>query len=186
MKKMLLAAVFVTFAGGAGAAELAGVSLPDTVEVAGQELVLNGIGLREKAWIDVYVGGLYVPEASDKAADLIEANGPSRMVMHFVRDVPVDKVVEAWNDGFKNNNSKELNEAIAERAEQFNAFFTEDLAKDDVITIDYIPDEGTKVFVNSDLKGTIPGHDFATAVRAIWLGPKPPTKKFQQGLLGKR
>src|SRR5690606_41324255 len=139
MKKTFLTAVFLVFAGGAGAAELAGVTLPDSVEVGGQELVLNGLGLREKAWIDVYVGGLYVAEASDKPADLIEANGPSRMVMHFVRDVPVDKVIEAWNDGFKNNNSKELNEAIAERAEQFNAFFTEDLAKDDVITIDYIP-----------------------------------------------
>ena len=185
MKKPFLTAVFLVFAGGAGAAELAGVTMPETVEVADRQLVLNGLGLREKAWIDVYVGALYVTSATGQAADIIESNAPSRMVMHFVRDVPVDKVTEAWDDGFSNNNSEELNEAIADRIPTFNSFFTEDLKKDDVITIDYLPGEGTKVFVNADHKGTIPGHDFATAVRAIWLGPKPPTKKFQQGLLGK-
>ncbi|HEX6929025.1 MAG TPA: chalcone isomerase family protein, partial [Gammaproteobacteria bacterium] len=58
MKKTLLAAAFVAFAGGVSAAELAGVTLPDTASVGGQELVLNGMGLREKFWVDVYVGAL--------------------------------------------------------------------------------------------------------------------------------
>lgn len=185
MKRMMLTAALMAFATVTSAAELAGVKVPETAEVAGQELVLNGLGLREKAWIDVYVGALYVPEKTDKPADIIESAGPTRMGMHFVRDVPADKVIGGWNEGFANNNSKALQEAIAERVERFNAFFENDLKNGDVITLDYVPEEGTQVFINDEHKGTIEGQDFATALRAVWLGPKPPTKNFQKGLLGK-
>ena len=45
----------------AWSAELAGVTLPNTTEVAGETLKLNGIGLREKFWIDIYAAALYLP-----------------------------------------------------------------------------------------------------------------------------
>ena len=47
------------------AGELAGVTMPDSITVEnGQKLVLNGMGLREMFWIDIYVGGLYLPTAT--------------------------------------------------------------------------------------------------------------------------
>ena len=42
------------------AASLAGVTLPDTAQVAGTTLVLNGLGLRKKFVVKVYVAGLYL------------------------------------------------------------------------------------------------------------------------------
>ena len=42
------------------AAELAGVTLPDTQQVAGKTLVLNGMGIRTKYIVKIYVGGLYL------------------------------------------------------------------------------------------------------------------------------
>ena len=36
------------------------VTLPATMDAAGTSLMLNGGGLREKLWFDLYVGGLYL------------------------------------------------------------------------------------------------------------------------------
>lgn len=188
MRKLMLVAVFMAFGVStmsmATAAEMSGVTMPDTVEVGGQELALNGMGMRKKAWFEVYVGTLYLPEKTDKAADAIEVSGPSRMVMQFMRDVPADKIIDGWNDGFANNNGEELRDAIADRIATFNEFFSEDLKKGDIVVMDYVPEEGVHVSINDEEKGTIEGQDFATALRAVWLGPKPPSKNFREGLLG--
>lgn len=185
MKKLMLAATFAVFAGSVSAAELAGVSLPDTAEVGGQELVLNGMGLREKFWVDVYVGALYLPQVAEQAEAAINMEGPSRMVMHFVHDAPADKVVEGWIEGFNNNNEKAVTDALAERLETFNGFFSKDIKEGEAVVLDYVPGEGTHVSLNGESKGTIEGEDFARALRAVWLGPKPPSKDFRDGLLGK-
>lgn len=184
MKKLLLAAAFAAFSAGASAAELAGVTLPDQAEVGGQQLVLNGLGLREKAWIDVYVGGLYLPETTDKAEVAINHEGPSRMVMHFVRDVPADKIVDGWKDGFANNNEKAVVDGLAEKLATFNGFFASEIKEGEAVVLDYVPGEGTHVSIGGEAKGTIEGPEFARALRAVWLGPKPPSKDFRQGLLG--
>lgn len=184
MKKILYAAILAAFATGATAAELAGVSLPDNEQVAGEELVLNGLGLREKAWIDVYVGALYLPETTDTAEAAINMQGPSRMVMHFVRDVPADKIVDGWKDGFRNNNEKAVVEGLGDRIETFNAFFTDEIKEGEAVVLDYVPGEGTKVSIAGEEKGVIEGEDFNSALRAVWLGPKPPSRSFQKGLLG--
>ena len=66
----------------AGAASLAGVTLPDKAEVKGQSLALNGIALRTKFFIKVYVAGLYLPQKEKSAAKILGADGPRRQVMH--------------------------------------------------------------------------------------------------------
>ena len=43
------------------AADVGGVKLADKATVGGQELVLNGAGIRTRAIFKVYVGSLYVP-----------------------------------------------------------------------------------------------------------------------------
>lgn len=183
MKKFFIAAMFAALSTGAAAAELADVTLPDSAQVAGQELVLNGLGLREKAWIDVYVGALYLPEATKTAESAINMQGPSRMVMHFVRDVPADKIVDGWKDGFRNNNEKAVVEGLGDRIEKFNSFFTKEIKEGEAVVLDYVPGEGTKVSIAGEDKGVIQGAEFNSALRAVWLGPKPPSRDFQKGLL---
>lgn len=184
MKTLLFSFLLVAFAGSATAAERAGVTLPDTAEVGGESLTLTGLGLREKGWFDVYVGGLYLPGSVENAESAISMSGPSRMVMHFVRDVPGDKIIDGWNDGFRSNNEKAVIDALDERLEQFNGFFTEEIKDDQAVVLDYVPNEGTHVSIGGEEKGIIKGEDFAHALRAVWLGPKPPSKDFKEGLLG--
>jgi len=59
----------------AAAKELAGVNMPETLSVGDKTLKLNGLGLRKKAFIKVYVGGLYLEVPSKDAAAILASDG---------------------------------------------------------------------------------------------------------------
>lgn len=60
------------------AASVAGVTLPDTATVGSTRLVLNGLGLRTKFVLKVYVAGLYLPQkSSDAATPSLNQTNPS-------------------------------------------------------------------------------------------------------------
>jgi hypothetical protein len=179
----LLAAVLVTPALPSLAGQLAGVTLPDTADAGGQYLVLNGMGLREKLTVDVYVAGLYLPAKSGAADAILAADAPRRMVMHFVHDVDKDKICEGWDDGLAANTPG----ASAEVKQQFATLcsWMADVEEGAALTFTYIPGQGTAVDVHGAAKGSIPGKPFADALLACWIGPKPgPGAKFKQTLLG--
>jgi len=59
MNRLIIVGLILLCALPVRAAELAGVIVKDQVTAEnGETLLLNGTGLREKFWIDVYVGSL--------------------------------------------------------------------------------------------------------------------------------
>ena len=58
------------------AATLAGVKMDDSTAVNGQSLVLNGVGLRKKLFIKVYVGALYLPAKQSNPATVLATDEP--------------------------------------------------------------------------------------------------------------
>jgi hypothetical protein len=167
------------------AGKKAGVTMPDTIEVAGKHLVLNGMGLREATWlkIDVYVAGLYVENVSSDPAKLVAANEVKRLVLRFVRDVDRDDIVEAWSDGFKHNATVKV-ATLKPLIDRLNGWMG-DFEDGNTLTFTYVPGTGVQVDFGAARKGTIPGDDFARSLFSIWLGPNPPTGALKEGLLGK-
>lgn len=165
------------------AGELAGVNLPDTVTVSGKTLQLNGMGLRKKLWIKVYVGGLYLEQKTQDADAAVAAPGPKRMVMHFMTNKATkSKMDDAWMEGFENNN-KDQWPALKPQVEKFINFFGDMKDGMDVeMTID--PESGVTVAIDGQVKGTIEGADFGKALLRVWLGPEPPSDDLKEGLLG--
>jgi hypothetical protein len=47
-----------------------------------------------------------------------------------------------------------------------------------------MPDEGTQVWINDMLKGSVPGEDFSRALLKIWLGSKPADAGLKDAMLG--
>lgn len=168
----------------ANAKEIAGVLVQESIKADdGTVLQLNGAGIRTKMFFDIYVAELYMEKPSARAAEVIAAEGRKRMVMHFVyKEVGKDKLVEAWNEGFKNNTKSEVLAKLQERIDRFNGFF-EDVRKGDVVVLDYAPASGTAVVVKGREKGVIPGRDFNDAMLKIWLGEVPVTENLKEQLL---
>ena len=183
MRKLILAAALTLTAVTAGAATVAGTKIEDTTTVAGQNLVLNGAGLRKKFVVKVYVGALYLPSKQSNAAAILAADAPRRMVMHFLYDVDKGKMAEAWADGLKDNTPN----ASAEVKTAFKTLSTwmEDMKEGQRIVLTYAPGTGTTVEVNGKNKGTLGGKAVADAILNTWVGPKPgPGADFKKAILG--
>lgn len=167
----------------AAAADLAGVSVPDSAQVAGANLSLNGVGLRKKFFMKIYVGGLYLPQKSSDPAAIVASTGPDRILMHMIYAVDKEQFADAWHDDFKANDPDKY-DALHDQIEQFIAWFS-DSKKDDVVTMDWVPGQGTQISWNGSFRGNIPGDDFHKALLQVFLGPNPPTSDLKDGMLGK-
>lgn len=161
-----------------------GVHMPSTLDVGGHTLSLNGMALRKKFIIKVYVAGLYVATASQDPQAILAADAPRRMVMHFISGHgSKDKICGAWNDGLKDNTPG----ASAELKAQFEQLcgMMRDIKDGEELLITYVPEHGTTINIAGSDVGTIAGKEFADAVLRCWIGPKPgPGEGFKKGLLG--
>jgi hypothetical protein len=178
MTSRLVLSAFLLFA------TVAGVKLDDSVNVNGQNLVLNGAGVRKKFFIKVYVGALYLTAKQSDAAAILAADAPRRMVMHFVFNVGKGKIAEAWEEGLEDNTPN----AAAEVKANFKtlASWMEDMKDGQQIVLTYVPATGTTIDVNGHNKGTLAGKATADAILATWIGPKPgPGDDFKKAVLGK-
>ncbi len=176
------AALALTFAPRASAAELAGVKLPDTFAAGEKVLKLNGLGLRKKAIFKVYVGGLYLESPTKDAAAVVAADAPKAIVMHFVRSVGKEKLVDAFKEGFENN-AKDKMAALKASIDKFLAM-TPDAKDGDEWKFTYVPGKGTSSSFAGRDAGTIEGKGFADALFLLWMGPKPPSDDLKKGMLG--
>ena len=181
------AAVAVNAGAQAQPVELEGQKFEPTVQVGGQTLTLNGVGLRKRAIFKVYLNGLYVPQKSTDAATLINEKGARRASLRMLRDVDADSFVSAFTDGLKNNLSEAQLAGLKPQIDAFTATMKSvgEAKKGDVINFDYAPEGGTRITVNGQPRGNpIPGHDFYAAVMRIWLGDKPVDEGLKKGMLG--
>lgn len=179
---LLIVLFLVPFTAEAG--RKSGVTMPDQITVAGKQLTLNGMGLREATMlkVNVYVAGLYVEQPSSNPAQLINSNETKVIMLTFVRDVDRGDITEAWNDGFKNNPIVARG-AIQGSIDQLNGWM-QDMKKGQTLAFTYVPGTGVIVDVAGQRKGVIKGEAFARSLFAIWLGDKPPTSALRKGLLG--
>ncbi|HVS01654.1 MAG TPA: chalcone isomerase family protein [Thermoanaerobaculia bacterium] len=165
------------------AAELAGVTLPERVEVDGTALTLNGMALRSKMMFKVYVGGLYLPARESSWQQVLQQDAPRHMVMHWLRSVDKGAICEAWQDGLAANTpqaSAEVQQGFARLCD-----WMQDVRAGDRFAFTYLPGEGTRVAVAGKTRGTIAGKDFADALFASWIGPRPgPGEGFRDDLMG--
>src|SRR5262249_52974545 len=124
------------------AAEVAGIKIPDE----DQKLVLNGAGLRKRAFFQVYVIGLYLPEKKAAAADAIGAPGAKRIAIHTLRDGGAEQFSEAIFDGLKDNHGEAEMKALEGRAKQLaaNLATLAEAKKGMRITLDWLPGKGTQ------------------------------------------
>ncbi len=162
----------------AQAREIAGVTLPDSVSVGGQALQLNGVGLREKYYIDVYVGALYLPSKTKSGSEAISKDVAKRITMHFIyKQVTKDQLVETFAEGFAKTSPP------AGTADQLYGMLSDVKAGDEIV-LDYVPGSGTTVTVRGKARGTIAGKEFMTALWTVFLGTSPPTAALKAGMLG--
>jgi hypothetical protein len=163
------------------AGELKGVKMPDTFDLEGKTLKLNGMGLRTKAIFKVYVLGMYLETPSTDPNAIIAADAPRRAEMHMMRDVGKAKITEAIQEGFEKNSKAQL-PALKDRLAKMGAGIS-DLKEGQVLTFTYLPGKGTTVVSAGGAPVVIEGKDFADALFLNWLGSNPVDEDLKKGIL---
>jgi hypothetical protein len=167
------------------AAEVSGVFIDAEIKTEnGELLVLNGAGLREKFWVDVYVGSLYLPAKSNDIGEILSKPEPWRIQLDFIyKEVARDKLLDSWREGFEKNQSPETLQLLQSRITAFYRFFDSSAVARDQFWFDYQPGIGTRVSKNQKSLGVIPGEDFGNALLEIWLGNHPADKSLKKSML---
>jgi hypothetical protein len=169
------------------AAEVAGVKIEERASVGNAELVLNGAGLRKRAFFQVYAIALYLAEKRPAAAEAVALAGPKRIAIHMLRDVDAATFTEALIDGMRANHDDAAMKALEPRIAQLGAIMDElkEAKKGMAIVLDLQPATGTVVSVDGKPRGKpIAGDDFSRALLRIWLGDKPVQDDLKRALLG--
>lgn len=186
-RSTVLAGLIVSGLVAAQVVDIEGVKFEPTMQVGGQSLVLNGAGIRTRAFFKVYAAGLYVPEKSSNPATLLAQKGPRRVSIGMLRSVDADTFAEALNDGLKNNLPEPQLAALKSQIDALNATLKSlgEAKKGDSILFEFTPETGTRIVVNGQAKGAaMPGDEFFAAVLRVWIGDKPADGGLKKGMLG--
>ena len=177
---MCAATALVWFA--AHAAELDGVQLPDSVQVDGTSLHLNGFGLRTYSLlgIHVYVAGLYLEHLSTDPGEIIQSPDTKLLTVRFERSVSADDARKAWRDGLENN-CKAPCRLDPQDVERFLAMVPAMHAGDNYTLL--FKRHSATVTVGGHQIGVISQPQFADAMLATFLGPEPASPKLKRELL---
>jgi hypothetical protein len=167
------------------ATEIAGITMPDTLQADGHGLILNGAGVRTKFLMDLYAAGLYLKSRQHDAATIIARDEPMALRLHIISGlITSEKMETATREGFASAAAGGL-APLAERIERFIAVFREAINKEDIYDFVYVPGAGTAISKNGRLQTTIPGADFKQGLFGIWLCAKPAQESLKAQMLGK-
>ena len=167
---MTCAALAITVAANARAAEISGVTLPSSVTYADNQLALAGCGTREISVffidVEIYVISLYLPTPATDAATVL-APGTTKLVqLDIVYDGSMpDSLPDEWHSRIEDAVSTEMLVTLQG--------FYEQIRSGDVATIGYAPDSGTTLRINGEAVVSQPGNDLIDTMLGIWLGDSP-------------
>jgi hypothetical protein len=164
------------------AASLAGITLPDTEQAGNTKLVLNGLGLRTKFVVKVYVAGLYLQQKSSDANAIIKSDAPKKIVMQFLHAASKSQMRDAFDESFKDNSPEAVKTMKGDIDKLLAAL--EPVKVGDQMVFTYVPGTGTTFAIDGKDKVTISDPAFGPVLLSVWLGPKPPNADLKKGILG--
>ena len=165
--------------------EISGVTPEKSVTVDGKSLAFNGAGLREKFFLDLYVGSLYLTNKTNDPKKVINSDEYMAITLDIVSGlITSEKMITAIDEGFEKSTKGNLS-PIASKIAQFKDAFSEKIVKGNDFMISYTPEKGTSIYKNGKFIKTIDGLEFKKAVFGIWFCDEPADEDLMEDMLGK-
>ena len=164
--------------------EIAGINFPDVYEISQTKLILNGVGIRTKFFLQLYVGGLYLEQKNSQPEQIILADSPMAIRLHIVSSMITSKKMEAaTREGFEKATDNNIS-PIKSQIEQFISVFKEEIQENDIYDLVYSADKSVTVYKNGKVHSSIVGLDFKQALFGIWLCDNPAQENLKTEMLG--
>ena len=180
--------LFLTLPISASALTIDGYEIPQIIPATSQhaELKLNGAAMRILyGVVDTYIGKLYLENPATDPSQIIEADEFKRMVFKIVlKRVSGRRIAKAMYEALQLNVSAEKALMLEDRLQLLVEMFDRSLKKGQESYVEWAPGEGTRVVINDELKGVIPGKDLYDSLLKIWIGDNPVGSTFKLHVLG--
>ena len=167
---------------GAATVQVDGVRFARTVDAHNQQLRIQGTGLlKVMLFVKAYAGAFYLPDYTpvDQALQPVA----KKLVLEYFHPIKGEDFAKATRVKIMDNVDAAEAERLGPRIDRLAALYR-DVQPGDRYALTYVPGEGTRLALNGEMLGIIPGDDFARAVFSIWLGANPIDKNFRDRLLG--
>ncbi len=166
--------------------KIGGIVMPNVTPAGDAYLKLNGGGIREKFFIDLYVCVLYLNEKSSDGTKILADDEAMAIKIRVISGmVDNENFEEALREGFEK--STDGNTApVKDRIERIiKEGFKDDIKTGDIYDLVYLPAKGCTLFRNNKSVVTIEGLDFKKALFGIWLSDDPVDPDLKTKMLGR-
>ncbi|MFT6716982.1 MAG: hypothetical protein ACJA0Q_001632 [Saprospiraceae bacterium] len=163
---------------------VSGVTYATTVTVKNDTLQLNGAGVREKWFLNLYTGGLYLKKRSSNVNEIIDCNCLQVFKIVFVSSLVTTKKFNDAIDEVFIKSTQGNTTHIDKRIAQFKKALGTGLKKGDELFLIYVPNVGLQVFRNNKYKDTVVGLDFKKEMMKLWIGPYSVNEDLKKSILG--
>lgn len=164
-----------------------GVNIPESVSLDTLNLKLNGVGVRNKFHLKVYVAALYLPNKNNNPKDVINKNEPQAIALHMTSILMTSSNMSKYiSEGFYRSTNGKVAPIQKQIDLALSIFNSEPVSKFDKFEMFYIPEEnGVKAYKNGKFLAFIPGGvEFKKAMFGIWLSDDPVDADLKDGILG--
>lgn len=160
-------------------------ALPVLYPFKTKNLILNGAGLRELFWVDVYACGLYLSHPETNPTDIIIKDETMIVRMDILsKAVSHSKLVKAFHKGFTDANPEVVVRKLQPEIRSFLSYIEGlELKIGDKVDVVYEPEIGVSLYINYNKIGTVGGLEFKKAILNIWLSNNPVDKSLKPELL---
>ena len=162
--------------------EVAGVRLPETIETTGENLQLNGYGIRKKFFFKVYLGSLYTARKVTSSTQVLDGTDGKLIRLDFLyKKLEKSRMVGGFAKGIEANSPELLSDpAVTE----FLGWFDTDFVAGDQVDLAITAENLVSASHNHRQLGMIKSANLAKAILLIYLGNKPVDEDLKNGMLG--
>ncbi len=164
------------------------IKLPGTMKSGTSDLLLNGSGIRTKKIgfmkLDLYVAGLYlIQKNTDVEAMTMKDEGMAIKLHITSKLINGKRMSKATNEGFVKSTGGNTAPIKTEIGDMINVF-KDGIKVGDVYDLVYVPQTGTQIYKNGQLKATVKGLEFKKALFGIWVGGNAVQAELKKGMAG--
>ena len=144
-------------------------------------LKLRGVGVKTLFMMRLFVASFYLMPDTPVGKELDDV--PKHLEVKFYTSISASTFTSYTIDRMKDNVSREEFNGLKNRFKRMGELFPS-ITSGDTFALSYNPAHGTTFVYNGISRGSIEGADFAKAIFATWIGPKPIDHILKKQVLG--
>jgi len=149
-------------------------------------LSLFSISIHRESLHDIYIAAIFAPSNIENYRQLKDPTLAKRMSFKFLSKYSSRQMSRLIKQRIALNNSKASWRPYTTQIVKIANLFKTPMQSGDQLDIDYIPNQGVKIYLNQTLFLTIAQAEVYQLLLNIWIGNIPPTEAFKVAIRGEQ